>query len=192
MPSLPRSLAETSLAASAEAMSAAIALADDAAAAGQLMVDALRGGGRVLACGNGGSAADAQHLVAELVGRFVAERDGLAGIALGTDASVTTALANDYGIEQMFARQVQALGRRDDVLVALTTSGRSPNVLAAVGAARAAGLRVVGLTGASGGELVGACDVLLRAPSDVTAQVQEIHGALIHAMCAIVDDALAS
>jgi D-sedoheptulose 7-phosphate isomerase len=183
------SLAAGSLAASAQALADAQPLAEATARAGELLCRALRDGGRVLACGNGGSAADAQHLVAELVGRFEADRPGLPAIALASDAAVLTALANDFGLEQAFARQVEALGRSGDVLVALSTSGRSPNVLAAATAARDAGLAVVALTGSGGDALAGLADVALQAPSDVTARIQEVHGALIHALCAIVDAA---
>jgi D-sedoheptulose 7-phosphate isomerase len=184
------SLAAGSLAASARVLADAEPLAETTARAGELVCRALRDGGRVLACGNGGSAADAQHLVAELVGRFESDRPGLPAIALASDVAVLTALANDFGVEQTFARQVQALGRSGDVLVALSTSGRSPNVLTAAKAARDAGMAVVALTGSAGGALAGLADIALQAPSDVTARIQEVHGALIHALCAIVDAAM--
>jgi D-sedoheptulose 7-phosphate isomerase len=159
------------------------------AAAATAIVNALAGGSKVLACGNGGSASDAQHFAAELVGRFVRERDPLPGIALTTDSSIVTAVGNDYGFETIFERQVRALGRAGDVLVALSTSGRSPNVVAAVRAARERGLTTIALTGAAGGTLADAADHALRAPATATARVQEAHIAVLHALCAAVDEA---
>ncbi len=139
------------------------------------MLDALRGGGKILWCGNGGSAGDAQHLAAELVGRFSRERRGLASMALTTDTSILTAVANDYGFEAVFSRQVEALGRPGDVLVAMSTSGKSRNVLAAVQAARAQGLVTVAFTGAGGGKLGPLADHLLAVDARVLARVQEAH-----------------
>jgi D-sedoheptulose 7-phosphate isomerase len=147
----------------------------------------LRGGGRILACGNGGSAADAQHLVAELVGRFAGERPALAAIALAGDAATLTALANDYGYERVFARQVEALARAGDLLFAISTSGNSANVVRAAQTARALGCTVVALTGEGGGQLAGHADLLLPAPSKVVARIQEIHGLCLHAICASLD-----
>jgi D-sedoheptulose 7-phosphate isomerase len=141
----------------------------------------LKGGGKILACGNGGSACDAQHLVAELVGRFRDERPALPALTLLGDAATLTALANDYGYERVFARQVEALGVAGDLLIALSTSGNSANVVAAAQAARSRGLFVGGLTGADGGRLAGHCHVLLSAPSTVVARIQEVHGLCIHA-----------
>jgi D-sedoheptulose 7-phosphate isomerase len=152
-----------------------------------VLTQCLAHGGTVLACGNGGSAADAQHLVAELVGRFRAERRPLAAVALSANIATVTALANDYGFEQVFARQVAALGRRGDVLVAISTSGRSPNVLAAARIARSLELTVVALTGAGGGELKALAHHWLEAPSQVVARIQEIHGLCIHALCEALD-----
>ena len=149
--------------------------------------DCLRGGGRILACGNGGSAADAQHLVAELVGRFAEERRALAAIALTADAATLTALANDYGYERVFARQVEALARSGDVLIAISTSGNSANVVRAAQTARGLGCTVVALTGEGGGQLAGHADLLLQAPSKVVARIQEIHALCIHAICATLD-----
>ena len=166
-------------------------LSDDVAAAGDMLAATLAGGGKVLTCGNGGSAAGAQHLVAELVGRFECERAALPAIALTTDTSVLTALGNDFGFERVFERQVRALGRPGDVLVALTTSGRSPNVVAAARAARDLGLRTIALTGAEGGPAAEACELSLRVPSTRTARVQEGHVAIAHALCAVVEAALA-
>jgi D-sedoheptulose 7-phosphate isomerase len=155
------------------------------------LVACLERRGTVLACGNGGSAADAQHLVGELVGRFRAERRALAAIALGTDPVTLTAVSNDYGYERGLARQVEALARPGDLLVAISTSGNSPNVLAAVEAAQDRGLVIVALTGAGGGRLGPLADHWLEAPSKVVARVQEVHGLCIHALCEAVDAAFA-
>lgn len=147
----------------------------------------LAAGGKVLVCGNGGSAADAQHLAAELVGRYVVERRGLPAIALTTDSSALTAIGNDYGYDVVFSRQVEALGRPGDVLIAITTSGRSKNVVAAIAAARAGGLQVVALTGAQGRELVASCDGGVAVPTRETARIQECHIAIVHVWCELVD-----
>lgn len=162
------------------------------AAAASLCVEALRAGGKVLFCGNGGSAADAQHLAAELVGRYRLERKGLAALALTTDTSVLTSVANDYGYDDVFARQVEALGRRGDVLVGISTSGRSTNVLRAFAAARKLGLKTVAFTGGSGGEMVEVADISVIAPTAVTCHVQEMHIAAGHLLCGLVETALAS
>jgi D-sedoheptulose 7-phosphate isomerase len=151
---------------------------------------ALRSGGRVLFCGNGGSAADAQHLAAELSGRFEMNRPAMAGLALTTDTSALTAIANDFGYESVFARQVEAMGRPGDVLYAISTSGNSPNVLAAAEAARARGMSVVGVTGLGGGKLAGLSDVLLDVPASKAARVQELHIAMGHMVCGIVEGEL--
>lgn len=161
------------------------------AAAADLLRDAVLAGKKVLLCGNGGSAADAQHIAAELVGRFVAERRPLAAIALTTDTSALTAIANDYGYEHVFSRQVEALGAEGDVLVAITTSGTSKSVLAAVAAARQRGMKVIGLTGAKGAAFVASCDAGVAVPSTVTARIQECHIAIGHLLCEIVDEAFA-
>jgi D-sedoheptulose 7-phosphate isomerase len=149
--------------------------------------DCLRGGGKILACGNGGSAADAQHLVAELVGRFAEERRALAAIALTADAATLTALSNDYGYERVFARQVEALARAGDLLFAISTSGNSANVVRAAQTARGLGCTVVALTGTGGGQLAAHADLLLQAPSKVVARIQEIHALCIHAVAATLD-----
>ena len=156
-------------------------------AAGELIAATLAAGGKVLLCGNGGSAADAQHIAAELVGRFVVERRGLPAIALTTDTSALTAIGNDYGYELVFRRQVEALGRAGDVLIAITTSGTSKNVVAAADAARALGMKVVALTGARGRAFVDACDAGVAVPSGDTARIQECHIAIGHVWCAQVD-----
>ena len=155
-----------------------------------VVVASFRAGGKLLLCGNGGSAADAQHWAAELVGRFLYDRPGLPAIALTTDTSILTAVGNDYGYEASFSRQVQALGRPGDVLFALSTSGRSPNVLAAARAARDLGIRVIGFTGATGGDMLKLCDVCLRIPAPETARVQEGHEVLGHAICALIETAM--
>lgn len=166
------------------------ALGASVAEAAELCVAALRGGGKVMFCGNGGSAADAQHLAAELSGRYEMDRPGMAGLALTTDTSAITAIANDFGYDRVFARQVEALGRPGDVLYAISTSGNSPNVLAAAETARRMGVRVVAVTGAGGGKLRELCDVLLNVPAEGSAHVQEMHIAVGHMICGIVERAL--
>jgi len=163
------------------------------ARAAELMTGALLADGRILSCGNGGSAADAQHFAAELVGRFERERPGLPAIALTTDTSLLTAVANDYAFEQVFAKQVRALGRRGDVLLAFSTSGNSPNVIEAIAAAHEHEMRVVALTGKGGGrigELLGADDVHLCVPHSRTARIQEVHLLTLHCLCDAIDHAL--
>jgi len=152
-----------------------------------LIMGCLRNGGKVLFFGNGGSAADAQHLAAELVGRFVRERAGLPAIALTTDSSILTAVGNDYGFEQVFARQIQALGQSGDVAVAISTSGNSANVLEGVKEARKRNLKTIGLTGKDGGTLAQQADVAITIPSTSTARIQECHIAIGHLFCELVD-----
>ena len=161
----------------------------DAAAA---IVDALARGGKLLVFGNGGSAADAQHVAAELVGRFTRERVALAAVALTTDTSVLTSVANDDAFERVFARQVEALGRRGDVALGISTSGASPNVVAALEAARALGMQTIALTGGDGGAVGRLAAIHLNVPSDVTARVQEVHRTLLHVICDIVERSVAS
>jgi phosphoheptose isomerase len=158
-------------------------------AAAAELTRSLAGGGKVLLCGNGGSAADAQHVAGELVGRFKRDRRALAAVALTTDSSALTAIANDFGFEQVFARQVEALGRPGDVLVVITTSGSSPNILASLDAARAAGLRTVALTGARGTGLQ--ADVVVSVPETDVPRIQEAHLLIEHVVCGLVEDALA-
>ena len=155
--------------------------------AGQVIVESIGAGGKLLACGNGGSAADAQHFVAELVGRMGPERRSLPAITLSVDPSAVTAIGNDYGYENVFARQVEGLGRSGDVLLAISTSGKSPNVLRAIRAAREKGMRVVALSGQGGDSLLGECDVAIHIPSANTQRVQELHMALLHAICGHID-----
>jgi D-sedoheptulose 7-phosphate isomerase len=156
----------------------------------EIIIAALRAGNKLLIIGNGGSAADAQHIAAEIVGRYKQDRPAYAAIALTTDTSALTAIANDYGFEQVFARQVEGLGRRGDVLLALSTSGRSPNILAALRSARTHGLVTIGFTGSKGGALGAHCDHLMIAPSDDTAIIQQIHLAVAHGICDEIEQAL--
>jgi D-sedoheptulose 7-phosphate isomerase len=148
-----------------------------------VITTALRAGNKLLIIGNGGSAADAQHIAAEIVGRYKQERPAYAAIALTTDTSALTAIANDYGFEQVFARQVEGLGQQGDVLLALSTSGRSPNILAALRVARERGLVTIGFTGTMGEALGALCDHLLVSPSDDTPIIQQIHLAAAHGIC---------
>jgi D-sedoheptulose 7-phosphate isomerase len=171
-------------------LSASQTLSAPVARAGVLLAEALRAGGKVLACGNGGSAADAQHFAAELVNRFETERPPLAAVALTTDSSTLTSIANDYSYEQVFAKQLRALGRAGDVLLAISTSGNSANVLAAVDVARELGVRVVALTGNGGGRMgprLGSDDVHLCVPHKSTARVQEVHLLVLHCLCDAID-----
>ena len=165
-------------------------LAAPIAGATELMVGALINNGKILACGNGGSAADAQHFAAELVGRFEMERQGLAAIALTTDSSIMTAVANDYGYNAVFEKQVRALGQPGDILLAISTSGNSQSVIEAIRAAHENDLHVVALTGKGGGEigaLLRDSDVHLCVPSDRTARIQEVHLLAIHCLCDGID-----
>lgn len=166
------------------------ALAPPIAAAAQLMVDCLKADGKILTCGNGGSAADAQHFSSELLNRFERERPGLACMALTTDASTLTSIANDYSYEQIFSKQVRALGQKNDVLLAISTSGNSPNVIAAIQAAHESGLLVVAMTGRDGGkigELIADKDVHICVPAPRTARIQEVHILTIHCLCDAID-----
>ena len=160
------------------------------AQAGAMLAQALRAGGKALACGNGGSAADAQHFAAELVNRFEAERPPLAAVALTTDSSNLTSIANDYAWEQVFAKQLRALGRRGDVLLAISTSGNSKNVLEALGAAHELGVRVIALTGNGGGKMAAMLrpeDVHICVPHKQTARIQEVHLLVLHCLCDAID-----
>jgi D-sedoheptulose 7-phosphate isomerase len=165
----------------------AYSLAPAIVAAAQEIISALQAGCKLLTCGNGGSAADAQHFAAELVGRFRRARPGWSAMALTVDASVLTSLGNDFGFEQVFARQVQAVGRPGDILVAISTSGHSKNVLAAVEAASALAIRTIGLTGAGVSELGARVDFHLAIPSTNTAFIQQGHMAVIHVLCELIE-----
>ena len=159
-------------------------------AAAGLMQATLSGGGKLMLCGNGGSAADSQHIAAELAGRFAKDRRPLAAVALSTDTSALTCIANDYGFDEVFSRQVTGLGRKGDCLLAISTSGNSRNVLRAAEAAREADVRVIGLLGRDGGALRALCDVPIVVPSSTTARIQEAHIFIGHTLCAMVEEAL--
>ena len=162
----------------------------DLAQATQVMVNSLKLGGKILACGNGGSAGDAQHFAAELVGRFERERMELGAIALTTDSSILTAIGNDYGFDEIFSKQVRAIGKKEDILLGISTSGNSPNVILAIKAAKKMGMRVVAFTGRGGGkikDLLEPEDVHLCVPSERTARIQETHLLLIHCLCDGID-----
>ena len=161
------------------------------AAAVETLSAALGSGGKVLIFGNGGSAADAQHFACELVGRFLRERQALAAIALTTDASTMTAVANDYGFDRVFVRQIEALGRPGDVAIGISTSGSSANVLAGVQYAKSRGLKTVAFTGGNGGPIGAAADVHVNVPHALTPRVQEVHRTLIHAVCDQIERELA-
>ena len=174
-------------------LAAADALAPQIARGAELMVECLLGDGKILACGNGGSACDAQHFAAEMVGRFERERPELPAISLATDTSILTAIANDYAYEQIFAKQVRALGTKGDLLLAISTSGNSANVVAAIDAARDREMRIVALTGKGGGRvgaMLTALDVELRVPHERTARIQECHLLMIHCLCDAIDNTL--
>ncbi len=161
----------------------------DLEAASNLAVKVLKRGNKVLLCGNGGSAADAQHIAAELTGRYKTERRGLPGIALTTDTSALTAISNDYGYAKVFDRQVEALANKGDLLIGISTSGNSSNIISALECAKALGCHTIGFSGRDGGQMNQVCDINLVVPSDDTPRIQEIHILLGHTLCQIVDDA---
>src|SRR3954468_2225687 len=174
-------------------LAAAAALTEPVARASRVLAQSLKAGGKALACGNGGSAADAQHFAAELVNRFERERAPLAGIALTTDTSTLTSIANDYAWQQVFSKQLRAIGRRGDVLLGISTSGNSANVIEAIHAAHEMGVPVIGLTGNGGGKmapLLGAQDVHICVPHKTTARIQEVHLLVLHCLCDIIDHQL--
>ncbi|WP_423062942.1 phosphoheptose isomerase [Candidiatus Paracoxiella cheracis] len=171
-------------------ITAADTLVDPIAQAGELMVQCLLNNHKILSCGNGGSAADAQHFSAEMLNRFEAERPGLPAIALTTDASTVTSIANDYSFDEIFAKQIKALGQPGDILLAISTSGHSKNILNAIEAAHLRDVRTIALTGRDGGELanlLNAQDIEIRVPADSTARIQETHLLIIHCLCDIID-----
>lgn len=182
------SLVEERLSDHAAVLEATKALAPDIEKAGILIRDALAGGHKILFCGNGGSAADSQHLAAEIVGRFQKERPSLPALALTVDTSVLTAVANDYGYDTVFARQVEGLGQAGDVLVGISTSGNSKNVVAAIETAHQKQMKVIGLTGSGGGKMAEVCDICLAVPSKVTARTQEMHIMIGHILCEIAEE----
>jgi len=155
--------------------------------AGEMCLSALKDQNKILLCGNGGSAADAQHIAAELSGRFKKERKPLAGIALTTDTSALTAIGNDYGYEYVFSRQVEAIGKEGDVLIAISTSGNSKNVITAIKSAKEIGMKIITLTGKDGGKMKDMGDLNLIVPSDDTPRIQEMHIMIGHMICALVD-----
>jgi D-sedoheptulose 7-phosphate isomerase len=159
-----------------------------AVVAAQAISDALKAGHKLLLFGNGGSAADAQHAAAELVGRFQRERAAMAAIALTVDTSILTAVGNDYSFKQVFARQIEALGNRGDVAMGISTSGESPNVVAALQAAKAKGLRTIALTGRDGGSVGGAAEIHVNVPDQNTQRVQEVHMTLLHVICEVIEE----
>lgn len=172
------------------AVNALRSLENEISEASALIISSLRGGGRFFVCGNGGSAADAQHIAAELSGRYLAEREPLDAAALSCNSSALTAIGNDYGFDKIFARQLEAHGRAGDALLAISTSGNSANVLEAVRSAKELGISSIALTGADGGALAREADMTLRAPSDHTPRIQEMHILIGHALCGIVEKAL--
>jgi D-sedoheptulose 7-phosphate isomerase len=165
-------------------------LSNDIERAGMLMTEALSNGLKLMFCGNGGSAADSQHIAAEFIGRFVLDRVPLAALALSTDTSVLTCIGNDYGFEKVFERQILALGASGDILVVISTSGNSANIINAVAVANSKGVNVIGLLGRDGGKLKQMCDVAIIVPSNVTARIQEAHIFIGHCLCSIVESRL--
>ncbi len=158
--------------------------------AARAMIASLAAGGKIMFCGNGGSAADSQHLAAELMGRYLKDRAPLAALALTVDTSALTAIGNDYGYVEVFARQLRGVGRQGDVLVGLSTSGNSANVIAAIETARMMNIKVVGMTGMNGGRMDGLCDVLIKVPATRTNRIQEMHIAVGHMLCGFIEDEL--
>lgn len=187
-----KNLVYSEITALAEAMSRlAEGASDKVAAIAEVCIQALRDGGKVMFCGNGGSAADAQHLAAELIGRYKMERSAIPAIALTTDTSIITALGNDYGYDTIFARQVQGLGKTGDVLIGISTSGNSRNVLLAMAEAKKMGVTTIAFTGAGGGQMAQEADYALQVPSTVTNHIQEMHITCGHLVCELVERALA-
>lgn len=166
------------------------AQADAVARAALMVIEALRGGRKILLFGNGGSAADAQHIAAEFVNRYQMERPGLPAIALTTDTSILTSIANDTSFEELFSRQIEALGQAGDVAIAITTSGRSPNIVRGVQTARQRGLRTIGLLGKDGGMVKDFVDLPIIVPSDSTSRIQEVHITIGHIVCELVERSL--
>jgi D-sedoheptulose 7-phosphate isomerase len=174
-------------------VTAAEQIAESIAAAGQVMSDAILNDGKIMSCGNGGSAADAQHLSSELLNRLEMERPGLPAIALTTDSSTLTSISNDYAYEEIFSKQVRALGKEQDVLLGISTSGNSENVIRAIAAAHERGMNVIALTGGDGGRMANIFqpgDVEIRVPATRTARIQEVHLIVIHCLCDLIDTTL--
>jgi D-sedoheptulose 7-phosphate isomerase len=183
---------ETELEGAAQSFQRLIGFSPIIADAAEVMIGSLRNGGKILFCGNGGSAADAQHLAAELMGRFLKDRAPLPALALTVDTSALTAIGNDYGYEHVFSRQLRGIGRGGDCVVGISTSGNSRNVVAALEVAREMGIRTVGLTGATGGMMAQLCDVCIRVPSERTDQIQQMHIVVGHILCGLVESRLCS
>lgn len=165
---------------------------DDVVKASLMAVETLKSGNKIMFCGNGGSAADAQHIAAELVGRYKTERKGLPGIALTTDTSIITAIGNDYGYEHIFDRQIESLAKEGDMLIGISTSGNSPNVINALKRAKELGCITIGFTGRDGGKMNEFCDLNLIVPSDNTPRIQEMHILFGHTICQIIDNELSN
>jgi D-sedoheptulose 7-phosphate isomerase len=183
----PTSIIQAAITAHQSVIAQMGALSPQIEALSRKMLDCLQSGGKIVWMGNGGSAADSQHLAAELVVRYQTERRGLASIALTTDTSILTAAGNDFGFEYIYARQVEALCNDKDVIIGISTSGNSPNVLHAIKAGAALGAYTVGMTGAGGGKLANMCDLLLAVPTPVTARAQEAHILIGHILCELID-----
>lgn len=158
--------------------------------ASSICCEALRSNNKIFFAGNGGSAADAQHLAGELVNRFGFERPGLAAIALTTDTSIITSISNDYGFDMLFSRQIQALGKKGDIFIALSTSGNSTNIINGINESKKIGIKTIGLTGSTGGKMFSLCDICLKVPSDQTPRIQEAHILIGHIICSIIENSL--
>lgn len=167
-------------------------LLDAVISAARSCIDSIRSGGKILLAGNGGSAAEAQHIAAELVSRFAFDRPGLPAIAITTDTSILTAIGNDYGYERLFSRQIEAIGRRGDVFIAYSTSGSSPNIVTALSVAQGLGLKTIGFTGSKNGAMTTYCDHLIKLPSRETPTIQEGHLILGHILCGLIENELFS
>ena len=164
--------------------------ADDIDAAAQSIVYSIQSGGKVMFCGNGGSAADSQHLAAELIGRYRNDRKALPGLALTTDTSSITAIANDYSYKKIFSRQIEGLGKENDILYAISTSGRSENIIEAINAAKKLNIRTIGITGSDGGDMSNICDILVKVPASMPDRIQEMHIVIGQIICDIVEETL--
>lgn len=162
-------------------------LVGDIDKASKMMIDAIKNGNKIMSCGNGGSAADSQHFAAELSGRYLEDRDGIACVALTTDTSALTAIGNDFGFEFIFSRQVEAIAKKGDVLLAISTSGNSQNIIKAIDTAKSKGCKVVGLSGKDGGAMNGCCDLNIVVPSSSTPRIQEVHLLIEHILCNLIE-----
>ncbi|MFN8140142.1 MAG: SIS domain-containing protein [Fimbriimonadales bacterium] len=174
----------------AELLSSLSSIEPDVDAAAKAIIESLNSGGCIMLCGNGGSAADAQHIAGEFVGRFLKERRALPSLALHTNTTVMTAIGNDYSFDTVYARQVEAHGKKTDVLIAITTSGNSANILNAAEQAKRQGITVIGLTGGTGGKLKPLCDICICVPSDSTPRIQEMHILIGHTLCQLAEQAI--